>query len=137
MNTFLRHAILLFILIPMFGMTKLFAERGDTTKVKLFDKYLWTWYGNQNRWGEFPSQDKRFERIFMNFTLTCPKGGCGEWDYTMRVYARTKTGKMDSNLVDAPMFSKAGAFSDSVRVALLPTFKTKYVQKPSKKYKKF
>jgi len=110
----------------MFGITNLFAERGDTTKVKLFDKYLWTWYGNQNRWGEFPSKDKRFERIFMNFTLTCPKGGCGEWDYTMRVYARTRTGKMDSNLVDAPMFSKAGAFSDSLRVALQPTFKTKY-----------
>ena len=126
MNKFLCHAILMFILIPMFGMPNLFAERGDTTKVKLFDKYLWTWYGNQNRWGEFPSKDKRFERIFMNFTLTCPKGGCGEWDYTMRVYARTRTGKMDSNLVDAPMFSKAGAFSDSLRVALQPTFKTKY-----------
>jgi hypothetical protein len=105
---------------------KLMAERGDTTTVKLFDKYLWTWYGSQSRWGEFPEKEKRFERISMNFTLTCPKGGCGEWDYTMRVYARTKTGRIDSNLVDAPSFSKGGIFSDSLRVSYLPTFKTKF-----------
>ncbi|MFZ9760837.1 MAG: peptide-N-glycosidase F-related protein [Candidatus Kapaibacteriota bacterium] len=127
MNTFLR--ILCFVLVistPIFFPNAAFGERGDSTKIKVFDKYLWTWYGSQNRWGVFPSKEKRHERIFMNFTLTCPKGGCGEWDYTMRVYARTRTGRIDSNLVDAPLFTKAGAVSDSLRISLKPTFKTKF-----------
>ena len=126
MNRLFRFVIFTLCLISLSSMPQIRAERGDTTTVKVFNKYLWTWYGSQNRWGQFPKKEARFERIFMNFTLTCPDGGCGEWDYTMRVYARTKTGRIDSNLVDAPQFSKAGAFSDSLRISFAPTFKTKY-----------
>ncbi|NBO69457.1 MAG: hypothetical protein EBU66_05875 [Bacteroidetes bacterium] len=127
MNTVLRILFVASILCsPFMTLNVMHAERGDSVKVKVFDKYLWTWNGSQNRWGVFPSKEKRHERIYMNFALTCPKGGCGEWDYTMRVYARTRTGKIDSNLIDAPLFTKAGAVSDSLRIALKPTFKTKF-----------
>ncbi|MFM8840431.1 MAG: peptide-N-glycosidase F-related protein [bacterium] len=127
MKQYLHILLSLLFVCSSFGLPSVAkAERGDSVKVKVFDNYLWTWYGSQNRWGVFPSKSGRYERVFMNFTLVCPKGGCGEWDYTMRVYARTRTGRIDSSLVDAPFFTKAGAVSDSLRVALKPTFKTKF-----------
>ena len=127
MKTTLHFLSMVLISIATCFLPKeIIAERGDSVTVNVFNKYLWTWYGSQNRWGVFPSKDKRHERIFMNFKLTCPKGGCGEWDYTMRIYARTKTGKIDSSLVEAPLFTKAGAVSDSLRISMKQTFKTKF-----------
>jgi hypothetical protein len=104
----------------------LLAARGDTTKVNVFDKYLWTYYGSQNRWGKFPGKDKKHERVIMHFRLTCPTGGCGEWDYTMRVYARTRTGVIDSTLTDAPAFRIGGEARDTAYISLTPTIKTRY-----------
>jgi hypothetical protein len=77
-------SIVLISFAACFLPKEIIAERGDSLTVNVFNKYLWTWYGSQNRWGVFPSKDKRHERIFMNFKLTCPKGGCGEWDYKSR-----------------------------------------------------
>ncbi len=74
---FLFFFISVMIISSIMHSPKIYAKRGDTTSVKLFDKYLWTYYGSQSRWGVFPSADKKFERIMMHFILTCPTGGCG------------------------------------------------------------
>ena len=123
---FLFFFISLMIISSIMHSPKIYAKRGDTNSVKLFDKYLWTYYGSQSRWGVFPSADKKFERIMMHFILTCPTGGCGEWDYTMKVMARNHTGKLDSNLVDAPSFTIGGGARDTLKVSSMQTFKTKF-----------
>jgi len=103
-----------------------FAKTGDTTRVAVFDKYLWTYYGTQERWAKFPEPGKKFEKVLMRYKLTCPTGGCGEWDYTTKVIIRHRTGLIDSVLKDAPSFTVNGATYDSIRLAMDTTRSTSY-----------
>jgi hypothetical protein len=81
------------------------------------DKYLWTWNGYQDRWVKCPDASKTYEKIVLRYTLTCPTGGCGEWDYTTGVVLRKHTGILDSTLQDAPSFTVDGGTVDSIRIA--------------------
>lgn len=103
-----------------------FAATGDTIRVKVMDEYLWTWNGYQDRWAQFPSTQKTFEKILLRYTLKCPTGGCGEWDYTTGVICRQHTGIIDSTLRDAANFTVSGTIYDSIALAGDTTWSTSY-----------
>ncbi|HVK40068.1 MAG TPA: peptide-N-glycosidase F-related protein [Candidatus Kapabacteria bacterium] len=102
------------------------AAPGDTIRVRAFDSLLWKNHGGENRWVSFPDTTKRYEKILMHFRLKCPTGGCGEWDYTMSVYAQRRTGAIDSALQPAPSMRIDGAVRDSVPISLDTTWRTRY-----------
>jgi len=77
----------------------LFALVGDTTVVIGHQKTHWTWYGNYDVNVGFPSQEKSYEKVLLEFTIGCPEGGCSEWDYFSKISARLKTGEQDTNHV--------------------------------------
>ncbi len=93
------------------------AKTGDTTHVVVMDKYLWTGNGYQDRRTQFPDSTKSYEKILLRYTLTCPTGGCGEWDYTTGIVLRKHTGRFDSTLQDAPSFTVDGGAPDSIRIS--------------------
>lgn len=101
----------------LLAVSSALAATGDTTRVSVMDKYLWTWNGYQDRWVKCPDASKTYEKIVLRYTLTCPTGGCGEWDYTTGVVLRKHTGILDSTLQDAPSFTVDGGTVDSIRVA--------------------
>ena len=101
----------------LLAVSSALAATGDTTRVSVMDKYLWTWNGYQDRWVKCPDASKTYEKIVLRYTLTCPTGGCGEWDYTTGVVLRKHTGILDSTLQDAPSFTIDGGTVDSIRVA--------------------
>lgn len=108
------------------------AKTGDTTHVVVMDKYLWTYNGSQTRWSKFPDATKSYEKILLRYNLTCPTGGCGEWDYTTGIILRHHTGKIDSTLQDAPNFTVDGNTVDSIRVAKDTTKSYSYNTKTKK-----
>ena len=107
------------------------AKTGDTTHVVVMDKYLWINHGEKDTWTVFPDQTKSYEKILLRYTLTCPTGGCGEWDYTTGVILRKHTGRLDSTLRDAPSFTVDGNILDSTKLSF-DTTKT-YSYNKSKK----
>ncbi len=108
---------ILVVLTALLAVSSAFAATGDTTRVSVMDKYLWTWNGYQDRWAKCPDGSKTYEKIVLRYTLTCPTGGCGEWDYTTGVVLRKHTGILDSTLQDAPSFTVDGGTVDSIRIA--------------------
>jgi hypothetical protein len=102
------------------------SKPGDTTHVRVFDNYLWTYYGTQDRRALFPDSSRRYEKILMHFKLKCPTGGCGQWDYTMQVFVRQHTGRIDSSIQKAPSFRVNGEIRDSIPVRRDTTWTTKY-----------
>src|SRR5690242_8840863 len=102
------------------------AATGDTIRVPVMDKYLWTWNGFQDRRVLCPDSTKTFEKILLKYTLTCPSGGCGEWDYTTGIVLRKYTGIIDSTLRDAANFTINGAIQDSVTLSEDTTFTTSF-----------
>ncbi len=94
------------------------ASVGDTTHVTVISKYLWTGYGQQDRWAVFPDSGKRYEKVLMRYTLTCPSPSCGQWDYTNKAIILQHTGIIDSTLKEAPDFTVGGSTVDSIRYSL-------------------
>ncbi|HET9137707.1 MAG TPA: peptide-N-glycosidase F-related protein [Candidatus Kapabacteria bacterium] len=102
------------------------AKTGDTTHVVVMDKYLWTYNGFQDRWTKFPDSTKSYEKILLRYQLTCPTGGCGEWDYTTGIVLRKHTGRLDSTLQDAPSYTVNGSTPDSIRISHDTTYTFSY-----------
>ncbi len=109
--TFVRMSLLL-CAIAVLASGLLSAADGDTIRVhtvefsdrgpKQAGKY------------QFPSADKRYRKVLMNYTLKCPDGKpCGEWDYLMYVYLHHPSGRMDSTLMPGPNFTVNGATTAS------------------------
>src|SRR5688572_1437998 len=121
-----RHSTAMMIVLVILGFLATvvpgLAQRGDTTMVRVFENYLWTWNGGQNRWAVFPDSTHRSEKILMHYRLKCPTGGCGEWDYTSNVYILDHTGRIDSSIQSAPSFRVNGAIVDSIAIRSTPTF---------------
>ena len=91
----------------------LFAANGDTTYLKVFNTVSFNHYGNFDQWGVFPSSDKKFQRIFMKYTVSCESNGQCEWDYTNTIFVRNNTHTKDSSLLKATTFTVNGAVKDS------------------------
>jgi hypothetical protein len=120
-----------FFLLSLFTSLSL-AVTGDTIRVPVMDKYLWTWNGYQDRRVLCPDTSKTFEKILLRYTLTCPAGGCGEWDYTTGIILRQHTGIIDSTLRDAANFTVNGAIQDTVTLSEDTTFATSFNTKTKK-----
>lgn len=113
------------LLLSVFSSLTL-AATGDTIRVPVMDKYLWTWNGFQDRRVLCPDTTKTWEKILLKYTLTCPSGGCGEWDYTTGVVLRKYTGIIDSTLRDVANFTVAGNITDSIWISRSANFTTFY-----------
>lgn len=77
---------ILFIL----SATQLFAGAGDTTHVIPHNKTYLNWYGDFNNWGVFPDSNKRYRKITLFYTLSCPSSKCTDYDYTQQIFVRRK-----------------------------------------------
>jgi len=102
---------LFFLFIPLFG----WAGPGDTLHVQSHQDVHMSWYGNYDRWGQFPAAGQGpFYKVLMDYTLGCPSSGCSEWDYTTQIFLRRPTGTMDSNQVQNPYVKVGNTSPDSV-----------------------
>lgn len=102
------------------------ANPGDTTKVKVFNELHKNRYGNFDQWAVFPANLPKSNRIWLTYTLGCTSNGQCEWDYTIKLYARERTGLKDSTLKQAPSFRVNGAIRDSLWYSVDTTYTTSY-----------
>lgn len=100
------------------------AANGDTSSVRVWDKMEMTRYGNFDRWAKFPGAAPQKQNIKLKFTIGCTANGQCEWDYTVKIFARQRTGVKDSTLKQAPSFTVNGTTRDSVRFSTVPTYNT-------------
>jgi len=112
----------LFVLfIPLFG----WSSPGDTIHVQSHQDVHMSWYGNYDRWGQFPAAGQGpFYKVLMDYTLGCPSSGCSEWDYTTQIFLRRRTGTLDSTQVQNPYVKVGNTSPDSVGISWIPTFTT-------------
>ena len=87
---------------------------GDTTNIRVHDETDMTWYGNYDEWGVFPDGSDTYRKIYLHYTMGCASSGCSDWDYTTKIEVLHRTGDIDSNFQQSPMFSVNGAIVDSV-----------------------
>ncbi len=87
---------------------------GDTLHIAGHDNVHMNWYGNYDQAVTFPETEDTYRQILMKFTLSCPSGGCSDWDYDVEIYKRHDTGILDSNLVSYPDFQVDGSTVDSI-----------------------
>lgn len=95
---------------------------GDTISVRSHDNVHMNWYGSYDRWALFPSDTSSFERIWLIYTMGCPTGGCSDWDYTTKIQIRHRTGAIDSNLVQSPVFTVNGNVTDTINFSTDTTY---------------
>lgn len=104
--------------------SKTFAAPGDTTKVNVYDRFHMDRFGNFDRWANFQQKPASSQRIWMKYTLGCLSNGQCEWDYTIKIFARQRTGILDSTAQQAPSFRVDGAIRDSFYYSVDTTFQT-------------
>jgi len=110
--------ILFNFLGPQFGN----AAAGDSVNIKVFDKFHLSRYGAFDQKVKFPNEKTPYRNIKMKFTLGCLSNGQCEWDYTLKLYVRERTGKLDSTLKQAPSFRVNGQIKDSINYSSQPTY---------------
>lgn len=104
----------------------LFAATGDTTTVRVFNAYHMNTYGNHSKKALLPSTDKKYQKVWLKLTLGCLSNGQCEWDYTVKLYTRERTGVIDSNLRQAPYLRVNGTPRDSVMFSRDTTWVTSF-----------
>ena len=109
--------------VSFFVLTTLLkATPGDTTKVIAFDKLSMNHYGNFDTWVKMPSAEKKYQRVWMKYTIGCESNGQCEWDYTNTLYARQHTKRNDSTLMQASSFKANGKAVDSLNFSYDVTY---------------
>lgn len=99
----------------LFFVQFLSASNGDTTTVRVFNKLSMNHYGNFDGKVKLPDASKKYQRIWLKYTLGCESNGQCEWDYTLKLFVRQHTGKNDSTLKQAPYLKVNGNAADSIR----------------------
>jgi hypothetical protein len=119
----MKHVFKYFLVVAccLIGLSS-FAANGDTSSVRVWDKYHMDHYGTFDQWVLFPAANKKHQNIKMNFALGCTSNGQCEWDYTLKVVARQRTGLKDSTLQQAPSFRINGSIKDSINYSSLVTY---------------
>ncbi len=97
---------------------------GDTLHVAGHNNVHMDWYGNYDEDVTFPESADTYRQILMKFTLSCPSGGCSEWDYDVEIYKRHDSGILDSVLVLNPHFQVDGETVDSISYNIDTTYIT-------------
>jgi hypothetical protein len=111
---------LLFSIIMLPAM----AADGDTTRVRAHDSRDITWYSAYDDWGVFPPVGTEYRKVLMHFTIGCASTGCSDWDYTIQLDLRHRTGMLDSTLQQAPNFTVDGAQVATVSYTAEHTYTT-------------
>jgi hypothetical protein len=106
------------------------AANGDTSSVTVWNKFHMDRYGNFDKWAVFPEAAKKHQNIKMSFTLGCLSNGQCEWDYTIKIVARQRTGTKDSTLKYAPSYTIDGtaASPDSFSFSRTATYRNVFNQ---------
>ena len=103
-----------FLLVLICAQFTLTAANGDSTIVRVFDKYHMNRYGNHDVKVKLAGTDKKYQRIWLKYSLGCLSNGQCEWDYTIKLFTRQRTGKKDSTARQAPYLKVNGTARDSV-----------------------
>lgn len=90
------------------------AANGDTTTIRVFNNYHMDRYGNHDVKVKLAGKDKKYQRIWLKYTLGCQSNGQCEWDYTLKLFTRQYTGKFDSTSKQAPYLKVNGSAKDSI-----------------------
>jgi hypothetical protein len=120
MNKPLQLLFLLFFCLP--GMTLGMRSASDTITVRAHNKAHMNWYGNYDVMAHFPDSSTDFKKVTLKYTLGCPSGGCSDWDYTMRVFVRHRTGKQDTTVIMHPKFRVDGNVIDTAYLSTVATY---------------
>ncbi|MFN5921166.1 MAG: peptide-N-glycosidase F-related protein [Bacteroidota bacterium] len=118
----MRKYILFFFVLPLFAQ----AGNGDSTVVRVTTDFHMNRYGNFDFWSVMPPTSHTSNRAFLKFTLGCLSNGQCEWDYTLRLFVRERTGLKDSTLKQAPSFRVNGQVRDSVMFRNDTTYVTSF-----------
>lgn len=94
-----------------------YSDEGDTTIIYSHDHTHMNWYGGWNQWSVFPDNNMSYNRVWLEYTLGCPGGGCSEWDYTTNVEILEHTGVIDSTLKSHAIFKVNGTAVDSIFIS--------------------
>lgn len=103
----------LFFILCIGLISSLKASVNDTITVRSHNATHLNWYGNFDNYAVFPSDTNHYRRLWLNYMLGCPSGGCSQWDYTVQMFIRHRTGAIDSNLVATPTFTVNSANVDT------------------------
>lgn len=117
MKKILSILILLFLTIQM---------NAQSTTVTSHNAVDMGWYGNYDRWADFPDGSQSYRKIILHYTMKCATGGCSPWDYTTQIQLRHRTGAMDSTLQQQAAFTVNGSVLDSVHFNTTTTYTTFY-----------
>jgi hypothetical protein len=101
------------------------AAVGDTIVVQAHQNYVINWYGDYDQWAVFPPQGTSFSKIIMKYTFSLPQTGT-QWDYTTNVFAKVRTGQIDSTLTQYPLFTVNGNTVDTAFFNTHPVFSYYY-----------
>ena len=107
---------------PVFGLYEdkthllqsLYAANGDSTIVRVWDKFQMNNYGAFDKKATLPDATKKHQRIWLKYSLGCTSNGQCEWDYDIALFVRHNTGRKDSTLQQAPYLKVNGTDKDSV-----------------------
>lgn len=92
------------LLISVFLVNGLWANPGDTTRVRSHNQVLIQTDPSQGHteysaWAQFPKPDKTFHKMYAELTFQCPPGmTCGEWDYLNYIFIGKRRGTHNDTL---------------------------------------
>jgi hypothetical protein len=118
----MRKIILLSIILASGHGTV--SAQNDTTTIRAHDSRDIGWWGAYDDWAVFPSAANSYRKVLMHFTMGCASTGCSDWDYTVQIDLRHRTGALDSTLQQAPNFTVDGAQVASLSYTSQPTYTT-------------
>ncbi len=125
MNAKLKNVLVASLLV-FFCANNLQAANGDSVVIRSFDNFHMNRYGNFDQWVFINPQMPKSQRIFLKYTLGCLSNGQCEWDYTIKLFARQRTGINDSTLQQAPNFRVKGQALDSLWYSKDTTYSTTF-----------
>jgi hypothetical protein len=109
----MKNFTLLVFGILCFGQLA-FAANGDSTVVRVWDKFHMNNYGTFDKKVMLPPATQKSQRIWLKYSLGCTSNGQCEWDYDIALFARRKTGAKDSTQKQAPYLKVNNTVKDSV-----------------------
>jgi hypothetical protein len=115
---------LLSLLLWICALTPALAADGDTTTVRAHNSRDIGWWGAYDDWAEFPPAGTPYRQVLMHFTMGCASTGCSDWDYTVQIDLRHRTGVLDSTLQPAPSFTVNGEQVSTLSYTTEHTFTT-------------
>jgi hypothetical protein len=102
------------LLFSVLLLQSVFAANGDSTVVRVWDKFHMNKYGAYDQKVTLPDASKKNQRIWLKYSLGCTSNGQCEWDYDIALFVRHNTGVKDSTLLQAPYVKVNGTAKDSV-----------------------